>query len=89
VDVVGDGKRAVYQAAITEYDAVILDVVLPLQEGLSVCRAIRQEGSAVPILMLTARDAVGPESDGHFWCVDPTLETFLSAVPDAAGQVVP
>ena len=55
VDVVGDGKRAVYQAAINEYDAVILDVVLPLQDGLTVCRAIRQEGSAVPVLMLTAR----------------------------------
>ena len=58
VDVVGDGKRAVYQAAITEYDAIVLDVVLPLQDGLAVCRAIRQEGSAVPVLMLTARDAV-------------------------------
>jgi DNA-binding response OmpR family regulator len=36
VDVVGDGKRAVYQAAITEYDAIVLDVVLPLQDGLAV-----------------------------------------------------
>ncbi len=58
VDVVGDGERAVYQAAITEYDAIILDVMIPLQDGLAVCRAIRQEGSAVPVLMLTARDAV-------------------------------
>jgi DNA-binding response OmpR family regulator len=58
VDVVGDGRRAVYQAALTEYDAIILDVVLPLQDGLAVCRAIRHEGSAVPVLMLTARDAV-------------------------------
>ena len=32
-------KRAVYQAAITEYDAIVLDVVLPLQDGLAVCRA--------------------------------------------------
>jgi DNA-binding response OmpR family regulator len=58
VDVVGDGEAAVYQAAITEYDAIILDVVLPLQDGLAVCREIRMEGSAVPVLMLTARDAV-------------------------------
>jgi DNA-binding response OmpR family regulator len=58
VDVVGDGEGAVYQAAITEYDAIILDVVLPLQDGLAVCRSIRQGGSAVPVLMLTARDAV-------------------------------
>jgi DNA-binding response OmpR family regulator len=58
VDVVRDGKSAVYQAAVTAYDAIILDVVLPLQDGLAVCREIRQEGSTVPILMLTARDAV-------------------------------
>jgi DNA-binding response OmpR family regulator len=58
VDVLNDGGRAAYQAAITECDAIILDVMLPTQDGLSVCRAIRQEGSAVPVLMLTARDAV-------------------------------
>jgi len=58
VDVVSDGESAVYQAAITEYDAVILDLVLPRRDGVSVCREIRQNGSAVPVLMLTARDAV-------------------------------
>jgi DNA-binding response OmpR family regulator len=58
VDVVGDGRSAVYQAAITEYDAIVLDVVLPLKDGLAVCREIRREGSLVPVLMLTARDAV-------------------------------
>ena len=35
VDVVGDGEKAVYQAAITDYDAIILDVMLPLQDGFS------------------------------------------------------
>jgi len=58
VDVAGDGNSAVYQAAITDYDAIILDVMLPVQDGLSACRTIRQDGSSVPILMLTARDAV-------------------------------
>ena len=58
VDVVGDGERAVFQAAITDYDAIILDVMLPVQDGLAACRTIRQDGSSVPILMLTARDAV-------------------------------
>ena len=58
VDLVNNGKSAVYQAAITEYDAIILDVMLPLQDGLAVCRQIRREGSSVPVLMLTARDAV-------------------------------
>ena len=64
VDVVGDGKRAVYQAAITDYDAIILDVMLPLRDGLTVCREIRREGSVVPVLMLTARDEVGARIEG-------------------------
>jgi DNA-binding response OmpR family regulator len=58
VDVVDDGERAEYHASITDYDAILLDIVLPVQDGLSVCRAIRANGSGVPILMLTARDAV-------------------------------
>ena len=58
VDLAGDGEAAVFQAAVTDYDAVILDVMLPLKDGLAVCRSIRQSGSAVPILMVTARDAV-------------------------------
>jgi DNA-binding response OmpR family regulator len=58
VDVVADGERALYQTAITDYDAVILDVMLPLMDGLTACREIRRTGSAVPVLMLTARDAV-------------------------------
>jgi DNA-binding response OmpR family regulator len=58
VDVAADGGDAAYQAAITDYDAVILDVMLPVQDGLQVCRQIRQSGSQVPVLMLTARDGV-------------------------------
>jgi DNA-binding response OmpR family regulator len=58
VDVVGDGERALYEAALTNYDAIILDVMLPVRDGLSVCHELRRSGSAVPILMLTARDAV-------------------------------
>ena len=58
VDLAGDGEAAVFQAATTDYDALILDVMLPLKDGLAVCRTIRQSGSAVPILMVTARDAV-------------------------------
>ncbi|HEY7475678.1 MAG TPA: response regulator transcription factor [Vicinamibacterales bacterium] len=58
VDVARDGDDALYQAAITDYDAIVLDVVLPGTDGLTVCRRLRQQGSAVPVLMLTARDAV-------------------------------
>jgi DNA-binding response OmpR family regulator len=58
VDVVGDGESALYNAAINPYDAVILDVVLPRRSGVDVCRDLRARGSRVPVLMLTARDAV-------------------------------
>ena len=58
VDVAADGDAAIEQAAATDYDAVILDVMLPRQSGLAVCRTIRESGSSVPILMVTARDAV-------------------------------
>jgi len=58
VDVAADGDAAIEQAAAIDYDAVILDVMLPRRNGLAVCRRIRQSGSSVPILMVTARDAV-------------------------------
>ena len=64
VDVVADGEAAVYQAAITDYDAIVLDVLLPLKDGLAVCRQIRGEGASVPILMLTARDSVEARIEG-------------------------
>jgi two-component system, OmpR family, copper resistance phosphate regulon response regulator CusR len=57
VDVAADGEAAVYQAGINDYDLVILDVMLPLKDGLEVCRELRAEGLTFPILMLTARDA--------------------------------
>jgi len=58
VDVAGNGRDALYQAAITEYDAIILDVMLPGIDGLAVCRELRSTGATVPVLMLTARDAI-------------------------------
>jgi two-component system, OmpR family, copper resistance phosphate regulon response regulator CusR len=64
VDVAGDGEAAVFQVATTDYDAVILDVMLPLKDGFAVCRTIRESGCAVPILMVTARDAVEARIEG-------------------------
>ena len=58
VDVARDGEQAVYQAAVNSYDLVILDVMLPLKSGHTVCRELRAAGFRAPILMLTARDAV-------------------------------
>lgn len=58
VDVAEDGETALYQAGVNDYDLIILDVMLPRRDGLAVCAELRAAGSSVPVLMLTARDAV-------------------------------
>jgi two-component system copper resistance phosphate regulon response regulator CusR len=58
VDVAVTGDDALYQASINTYDLVILDVMLPGRNGFQVCRELRASGQRMPILMLTARDAV-------------------------------
>src|SRR6476646_785784 len=58
VDVVGTGTDAVWQANEFSYDAVVLDVMLPGLDGVGVCRRLRESGRWMPVLMLTARDAV-------------------------------
>lgn len=58
VDVAADGEAASYQVQMNDYDLVILDVMLPHKSGFEVCRELRDAGSPVPILMLTARDEV-------------------------------
>ena len=64
VDVADDGEKAIFQVGTTDYDAVILDVMLPAKDGFAVCRTIRESGCAVPILMVTARDAVEARIEG-------------------------
>jgi two-component system copper resistance phosphate regulon response regulator CusR len=58
VDVAATGDDALYQAAVNPYDLVILDVMIPGRDGFAVCRELRKGGQRMPILMLTARDAV-------------------------------
>jgi len=64
VDDAPDGGRAAYLAAVNEYDAIILDVVLPVRDGIDVCRELRRKGSHAPVLMLTARDTVDDKITG-------------------------
>jgi two-component system, OmpR family, response regulator len=64
VDVVGDGDAAVMQAAVWEYDAIVLDVMLPVRDGLEVCRALRERDCWAPVLMLTARGQVSDRIRG-------------------------
>ena len=58
VDVAHDGEAGLELARATDYDLLVLDWLLPGRDGLAVCRALRDSGSRLPILMLTARDAV-------------------------------
>jgi DNA-binding response OmpR family regulator len=64
VDVVVNGNDALYQVEINDYDLVILDVMIPGKDGFAVCRSIRALGKRMPVLMLTARDAVDDRITG-------------------------
>ena len=58
VDLAGTGEDALWMAAATPYDAIVLDVGLPGIDGFAVCRGLRERSVWAPVLMLTARDAV-------------------------------
>jgi two-component system, OmpR family, response regulator len=58
VDVAGGGEEALRRAAATDYDALVLDVLLPDLDGFETCRRLRADGNWLPVLMLTARDSV-------------------------------
>jgi DNA-binding response OmpR family regulator len=58
VDVATNGQDALYQASINTYDLIVLDILIPGPDGFEVCRQIRKSGLRMPILMLTAKDAV-------------------------------
>jgi len=58
VDVAGGGEDALWMAGSTDYDAIVLDVMLPGIDGFETCSRLRKEGVWAPVLMLTARDAV-------------------------------
>ena len=64
VDLAGKGEDALWKAESTEYDAIILDLMLPGIDGFEVCRRIREAGVWSPVLMLTARDSVGDRVAG-------------------------
>jgi two-component system OmpR family response regulator len=57
-DVAATGEEALWRAAATDYDAIVLDVMLPGVTGIEVCRRLRADATWAPVLMLTARDAI-------------------------------
>ncbi len=64
VDAALDGEEGLYLASINRYDAIILDVMLPVKDGFTVCRELRKDNIKTPILMLTARDAIDDKISG-------------------------
>lgn len=58
VDACMDGQEALDYLAVTEYDAVVLDIMMPKTNGLEVLKTIRKQGKSTPVLLLTAKDSV-------------------------------
>jgi heavy metal response regulator len=64
VDVAPDGEEGHFMLSSNEYDAIILDLMLPKVDGLTLCRELRKEGNQTPIIMLTAKDTVKDKVKG-------------------------
>ncbi len=63
-DIVGDGETAVAMARASDYDAIVMDVMLPRMDGFTACRLLRDAAVWTPLLLLTARDAVADRVAG-------------------------
>lgn len=83
VDVSADGDDALHCGIENDYDAVVLDVMLPGRDGFSICRELRDRGRWAPILMLTARDAVEDRIRG----LDAGADDYL-VKPFAFGELL-
>lgn len=64
VDIAGDGVKGLELARACDYDAIVLDLMLPVLDGLSVCRTLRAEGRHTPVLILSARDMIDDRVSG-------------------------
>lgn len=84
VDSCYDGKEAMELLSCAEYDAIILDIMMPKADGYEVLRKLRSSGTSTPVLFLTARDAVsdrvkGLDSGANDYLVKPFSFEELSA----------
>ena len=94
VDVASDGEEALNMVAAVEYDLIVLDVLLPRLDGLSVCRQLREGGAHMPVLMLTARDTVddrvlGLDSGADDYLVKPFAFQRVAGPPQGVGAQAP
>jgi two-component system OmpR family response regulator len=83
VDTALDGTDGLHRASEWDYDAIVLDVMLPGLDGIEVCRRLRQTGRWAPVLMLTARDGVADRISG----LDVGADDYL-VKPFAFGELL-
>lgn len=84
VDIASDGQEALDKFGVNSYDLIVLDIMLPIKDGVEVCREIRETNTDIPILMLTALDGVddrikGLDSGADDYLVKPFSFGELSA----------
>ena len=79
-DLVTTGREAIIRAGATDYTVIVLDVMLPDLDGFQVCRALREDNTFAPVLMLTARDAIDDRVQGLDRGADDYLVTPFSFV---------
>ena len=64
VDVANDGEEGHFMLSSNDYDVIVLDLMLPKMDGLTLCKELRKEGNSTPIIMLTAKDTVKDKVKG-------------------------
>lgn len=82
VDVVDNGQKAIDFSQVVNYDLIILDLMLPVKDGMEVLRELRQQGNKIPVLILTARDSVDDKIEG----LDTGADDYLTK-PFAFGEL--
>ena len=83
VDVADNGEDALFQISVNTYDVIVLDLMNPEPDGMTVCRRVREDGLTTPILMLTARDSVEDRIAG----LDAGADDYL-VKPFAFGELL-
>ena len=95
VELAGDGQEALDRLSENTVDAVVLDVSMPRLDGLETCRRLRSQGSALPVLMLTARDEIvdrvaGLDAGADDYVVKPfALEELLARLRALLRRAAP
>ncbi len=64
VDIAKDGEEALYKFDINTYDLILLDIMIPKGDGITVCKRIRESNTSIPILLLTAKDSAEEKTAG-------------------------